>query len=203
MTAPWISTLRRDYALTGPGVADNVIDIHDIAHALSHINRYTGHTTEPWSVAQHSILVYMIARELHDCKPQGQHIALLHDAHEAYVGDVATPIKAALGSAWQQLERMHEERVHEALGIAHFWPHYRIDIKRMDLIALLVERSALLGPQGDRRPWPLLDGGDSQWRNGYANSGLMNLLYKVKGLTPTPAHARDLFLTLYEQSWSN
>jgi hypothetical protein len=199
MSAPWICTQRRDCVLTGPAVADNVIDIHDIAHALSHINRYTGHTTEPWSVAQHSILVYMITGDLCGLAAQACHAALLHDAHEAYVGDLATPIKSALGDAWQQLERMHEERVHQALHITNLMLLYRPIIKRMDIAALLVERTVLLGPQGDRRPWRLLDGDGPQWQLSHPNAPLTHLFAKVKSLTPTPAHARDLFLTLYWQ----
>lgn len=193
MTAPWISTLQRDIALTGPAVADNVIELGEIAHALSHINRYTGHTTEPWSVAQHSILVYLMATEL-EWKPQGRLMALLHDAHEAYVGDVASPIKEVLGTAWQQLEQQHEQRVHQELGIAHLAHMYQRSIKQIDLWALRAERGELLGPQGNRRAWPPLDE-HAEWGT---NSTLStNLFRKARDLTPTPGHARDLFINLF------
>lgn len=194
MNRPWICTLTRDIALTGPAVADNVIDVREIAHALSQINRYTGHTTEPWSVAQHCVLTYLMAEAL-DWKPQGQLLALMHDAHEAYVGDVASPIKAALGQAWYRLERLHEEHVQQQLGLDHLHPHYRVDIKRLDLWALKTERTHLLSQQGERRSWPLIDPG-ANWDR--VNPLGTTLFQKVRNLTPTPAKARDLFLIIYE-----
>lgn len=66
------------------------IDIRDIAHHLSILNRFTGATKVPYSVAQHSLYVSMLVPEhlqLH---------ALLHDAHEAYVNDINTPLKECL-----------------------------------------------------------------------------------------------------------
>jgi len=62
------------------------IDLLDIAHALSLINRFTGHTTVPMSVAQHSCYVS-------DACPTWSAEALLHDASEAYIADLARPVK--------------------------------------------------------------------------------------------------------------
>ena len=59
----------------------------DIGHALSQINRWNGHTSHPWSVAQHSIVVASIV------DPQHTLWALLHDASEAYLTDVPRPLK--------------------------------------------------------------------------------------------------------------
>jgi uncharacterized protein len=65
------------------------IDIQDIAHALACCNRFAGHAREPISVAQHSVYVSRL------CGPQGHGLqGLLHDASEAYLGDVTKWLKA-------------------------------------------------------------------------------------------------------------
>lgn len=65
------------------------VHIEDIAHALALCNRFAGHTVRPYSVAQHSVL---IARSFGDDKVLAKH-ALLHDAAEAYIGDLTRPLK--------------------------------------------------------------------------------------------------------------
>jgi hypothetical protein len=73
--------------------APRVADIHitDIAHALANKCRWSGHTREFYSVAQHAVLVsrYTVA-------PAHRLWGLLHDAGEAYLPDVPSPIKAHL-----------------------------------------------------------------------------------------------------------
>ncbi len=63
------------------------VDIKDISHALSNLTRFNGHTKRFYSVAQHSCLV-------HDYMPEDlKALGLLHDATEAYIGDMIRPIK--------------------------------------------------------------------------------------------------------------
>jgi len=66
------------------------ISIDDIAHALSMMCRFTGHTERFYSVAEHSLAVsYLLASHSREVQLQG----LLHDAAEAYLVDVARPVK--------------------------------------------------------------------------------------------------------------
>jgi hypothetical protein len=62
------------------------VDIRDIAHALSLVNRFTGHTKYPYSVAQHSVMVSRMVQ------PEHAMWGLLQDAREAYLGYVARPL---------------------------------------------------------------------------------------------------------------
>jgi 5'-deoxynucleotidase YfbR-like HD superfamily hydrolase len=71
------------------------VDPSDIAHHLAIFNRWTGGTRMPMSVAQHSLLVCEEAMAMAD-HPLTPIYALLHDAAEAYMGDICRPVKAAL-----------------------------------------------------------------------------------------------------------
>lgn len=72
-----------------------MISIRDIAVQLSRISRFNGATALPYYVAQHSVLVAQIAGIL-GASPRDQFVALLHDAHEAFLGDITRPVLRAL-----------------------------------------------------------------------------------------------------------
>lgn len=80
-----------NYAL--PAAED--VCIEDIARSLSMSVRFRGHVTTFYSVAEHSVRVRQLVRE--HGRPDLGLGALLHDGHEAYIGDIPTPLKAALG----------------------------------------------------------------------------------------------------------
>ncbi len=85
----WMQTYTgKQFFPLDPHVDD--ISIVDIAHALAHICRYNGHVNEHYSVAQHSLI---IARYVPD---EFKLVALLHDATEAYVGDMVRPLKRSM-----------------------------------------------------------------------------------------------------------
>lgn len=135
----------------------NTPQIEEIAHALAQINRYTGHAARPYSVAEHSLLVCDIVRAAGmDCN--AQMAGLLHDAHEAYCGDAATPVKQVLGAAWMAFENTQAMLVREAFQIRVAHVAYRDAIKGADLVALATERRDLLPFAHEGcAPWPVLD----------------------------------------------
>ena len=132
------------------------ITAFDIAWSLSQLNRFTGRANRPYSVAEHSLLVCEIAEK--ELRPDihGQLAALMHDAHEAYTNDIATPMKPLIGPGWAAWESRWEAVVHSAFAIVTPSFVYRAQIKRADLIALATERRALIQPTD--RQWPILAG---------------------------------------------
>jgi hypothetical protein len=82
----WIQTyMGRAFWPLDPKVEE--IDIVEIAHALSNTCRFGGHTSTFYSVAQHSVMVSRIV------PPADAKWGLLHDAAEAYIGDMLRPLK--------------------------------------------------------------------------------------------------------------
>ena len=154
----WMITITgREHHLAGMGQQLNEPSIKEIAHALAQINRFTGHAMRPYSVAEHSLLVSSIAAS-EGASPVQQLAALLHDAHEAYVGDVSSPAKWAIGQPWESFEHYQEHSVHNALGMRSTMAANRARIKRWDLIALATERRDLLKwDAGSSAPWRILD----------------------------------------------
>ena len=86
----------------------DLISIEDIAHALSQINRFGGHTVRPYSVAEHSVLGTVFVS-------QPSRLAfLLHDAPKAYIGDLIRPLK---GRPEFKFFREVEQRIWRAIAL--------------------------------------------------------------------------------------
>lgn len=93
------------------------IDIRDIAHALSLICRFCGHTRLFYSVAQHSLIVAdHLLRTTGN--PTTALYGLLHDASEAYISDVSRPVKtSAEMTVYRAIERRLQHTVYRAFGL--------------------------------------------------------------------------------------
>jgi hypothetical protein len=130
------------------------IDLEDVAHALSNLCRFGGHTRVFFSVAQHSCLV-ADAVAAAGGSPEETLWALLHDAAEAYLGDLAHPLKhSPYGDAYRVAEERLQAVVCARFGLAADTP---ARVKRVDRSLLASERLALMA---DAWEWPELAGVD-------------------------------------------
>lgn len=114
-----------------------MVCIEDIARALSQINRFTGHTDWPYSVAQHCVVM---SEQIEDDKLA--YLALMHDAAEAYIGDMSLPLKRMLPD-YKRIEERVERAVAEAFKLPYPMPP---EIKQADARMLMTEAPQLLGP---------------------------------------------------------
>ncbi|KVR95826.1 hypothetical protein [Burkholderia vietnamiensis] len=156
------------------------ICISDIATALSRICRFTGHTSSFYSVAQHSVIVSRIV------PPEFAMQGLLHDAAEAYLGDVSTPLKQLIPDY-----KAIEHRVEQVICNAFFLP-FPLDpcVKKADLRMLVTEKRDLM-------PRPLKRDGD---RDGVAWVPFADIHPLEERITPVSSSvAKRMFLERYEE----
>lgn len=132
----------RRYWPLDPRPEDFVIE--DIAHGLSHVCRWAGHVDNFYSVAQHSVIVS------HNVPFNFAMDALLHDASEAYLGDVTRPLKRMMGGLYATIERRTEECIAKAFGLAKTMPPI---VKSVDNRITVDERKQLFANNDDSFPW--------------------------------------------------
>jgi hypothetical protein len=112
------------------------VAIEDIAHALSQICRFTGHTKQFYSVADHCLNVERYLRD--SCSAKVRLYALLHDAAEAYVCDIARPLKRYI-PGYTEIENLNQVRIYEAFGLNSPGDFQEMLIKYADDYMLAVE----------------------------------------------------------------
>lgn len=119
------------------------IDIKDIAHALSMLCRYVGHVSRFYSVAEHSV---RISRKLEE---RGYSVnvirwGLMHDASEAYLGDVSRPVKHQIALAgYRDAESNLQEMIAKRFGISREEPFV---VRNIDTEILGTEAHYLKSP---------------------------------------------------------
>ena len=149
MASPYVSTfLGNRFFLTSPHIDD--VAIEDIAHGLAYQCRFNGQTSAFYSVAQHSLMVMSLV-------PESLHFqALLHDAAEAYLGDMVKPLK----QLFPQFSVI-ESRVMDIIGQRFAVDLTRLDpaIKHADIVALATEKRDLMPYSTEA--WSYLEGIDA------------------------------------------
>jgi uncharacterized protein len=128
------------------------LDAGDIARALANQCRFGGHCRVFYSVAQHSVIVSELV-EQRGGDVEDAFAALMHDATEAYLGDMPHPLKhrSPLGAAFREAEGDLERALRERFGIKPDVP----DIKPLDRALLATERRAF---SAETWHWPELEG---------------------------------------------
>ncbi|MEH6564614.1 MAG: phosphohydrolase [Halopseudomonas sp.] len=112
----------------------DMIHPRDIAHALSQLCRFNGHTHKHYSVAEHSIRVAQIV------PVQYQLVALLHDATEAYVGDMVRPLKQVMPE-FRTVEKRIWQAICERFDLPEILP---TSVHAADMTLLATERRDLM-----------------------------------------------------------
>lgn len=145
---PWILTHSGiEFHLNDP--KPGLVQLGDIAHNLARIRRFNGATSANCSVALHSVIISHLV-------PQRYKVgAFLHDAAEAYIGDIIGPVKWMLGEPIKRIENKILEVIFDRFNVS---PVYMSSstIKHADLSCLRYERDNFM-PSCDRG-WEILVG---------------------------------------------
>lgn len=125
------------------------IEIEDIAHGLAFVARWNGQTAgdHAYSVAEHSMLVTDILQRMDpSAPPKWLLAALLHDAPEYVIGDMISPVKAAIGPGYEDLDDRLAAAVHIRFGLPARLPvAVKRKIKKADKISAWMEATRIAG----------------------------------------------------------
>jgi 5'-nucleotidase len=125
------------------------IEIEDIAHGLAFVARWNGQTYGDWpySVAEHSLLVEALYARMNPGAPARWRLAaLLHDAPEYVIGDMISPVKAAVGPGYGELDDRLQAAIHIRFGLPAQVPvAVKKAIKKADRISAWLEATQIAG----------------------------------------------------------
>lgn len=160
------------------------LTIEDIAYGASNQCRFGGHVKYFYSVAEHSLLCAHLARDLDIEK---QRSIFLHDAHEAYLGDIPTPIKRMLTGFSEIIDVFDRALVKRFnLKVGFDFP----ELKEIDHLALSIEAKDLMAYNKDN--W--YDGGLIKETPEISSFDVFDGQAYYFGQPHQPELARDLFL---------
>lgn len=155
-------------------IEHNDIDIEDIAHALANMTRFCGHCHSFYSVAEHSV-----GTMLNIDNPKLRFEALMHDAHEAYMGDIPAPLKLC----WPEIKTV-EKKIEAAVRKRFKLPEVMTpEVKVADLRMLATEKIFLMS--------------DNTWES---LEGVSPYPSNIQMLPPEDA--KWLFLNYFDKLWA-
>lgn len=157
------------------------IDVRDIACALSNTCRFGGHVSRFYSVAEHAVRASWWVRD-RGYSRGAQLAALHHDSHEAYLGDIPTPLKKRIGPLYTRLAEEIDALIGEVIGVV--LPLYCPSTKKADDYMLRVEAGQLKKSRGIGSQWP--------W-------GAAEALHTDERLGWYPREAEGMFMSLHRR----
>lgn len=186
----WMETARGNFVnLVHPDTS--TISIKDIAHSLARQSRYFGHSRGPfgYSIAQHSVWVADYLKLVSANDVMLQLYGLLHDAHEAYLGDLIYPLKSIpeVRAVIKPLEKRMQACIHASLDISRPGTQTSALIQEADAQALAIEAIHLMPSKG----------------NGWDVGPPSALACEVRFYLPwTPAAAESAFMVRYSELYA-
>ncbi len=144
---PWLLT-RNGNAVNFANPNPDAIDLHDIAYHLARQRRFNGATEANCSVALHSVIASYLVPPCYEKE------AFLHDAAEAYIGDIPGPLKWMIHDAIAPIENNILQVIFDKFGLRKIY-RGRAAVLAADLACLKFERENFLPPSKD---WEILEG---------------------------------------------
>lgn len=141
-------------------------DIEDIAHSLGMTCRYNGHVRHFYSVAEHSVIVSLLMEEEKLGDPME---GLLHDAHEAYLGDIVAPWKPRMPD-FQKLEKFVENELRDHFQLP---PSPTAGCHEADRLAYAIEDQVLRNGNASDIPPELRRRADKMIEKGWRTLNLL------------------------------